>query len=48
MTNAERGFAKAKKRLSPDEKRIKKLENDVTNMKKHIANLNAKVKKFRK
>ena len=36
MTNAEKGVSKVKKRLSPDERRIKKLENDVKNMKKQF------------
>jgi len=48
MTTAEKGVAKVKKRLSPDETRIKKLENDVKNMKKQIAKLDAKVKRLSK
>ena len=43
MFAAEKGIAKVKKRLSPDEIRIKKLENDIENMKGHIANLDSKV-----
>ena len=46
MTNAERGVSKVKKRLSPDEVRIKKLENDVKNMKEQIAKINSKVKRL--
>jgi len=46
MTNAERGVSKAKKRLSPDEVRIKKLENDVKNMKEQITKINTKVKRL--
>ena len=43
---AENGVAKAKRRLSPDETRIKKLENDIANMKKQMGNIDSKVVKI--